>query len=451
MNEMPHSWLSYFVDPVLRAPTLGSMLMGLSAGLIGTIAVLRREALVGEALSHAAYPGLIAGMLVAGLLFPVTAGDDAYALAALVGGTVTALASIAAIHAMQKRLRIPADAALCFILAATFGIGVTLASHLQFTDAVAYRRSTVLLYGQAATMTDFHVLLYAILALVIALSLTLLYKEIQLITFDRPYALSLGIAVKSLEAFLFFLLTVAVIIGIRTVGVVLMSAMLIAPPVAARQFTDRLAPLLWLSAFLGLVAGFYGNYFSTEASQLLMTLYPDSRLTLPTGPMISLTAAVICLAALLFAPQRGLLGRLWRIARFRYSRLQENILKFIWHTPGHHTDLAALSDYLGARRLYLSLALRRLRSQGWLTKADNSQWHLTTDGEARAAKIVRLHRLWEVYLADYLGIGAERVHRSAEEMEHIITPSLERELTALLADPKVDPHHQPIPPPHARW
>jgi manganese/zinc/iron transport system permease protein len=445
------SLFAYFTDAVLRAPTLGCMLMGLSAGLVGAIAVLRKEALVGEALSHAAYPGLIVGLALAGMLPFVDADESISSLLALMGGTITSLVGIWIIHWLERSLRVPIDAALCFVLAATFGVGITLASHLQFTNASIYRRTLVLLYGQAATMTDFHVYLYGILALVVSSSIALFYKEIQLITFDREYALSLGVPVRAIEVLLFALIAITVIIGIRTVGVVLMSAMLIAPPVAARQFSDRLGILLLISASIGMLAAFGGNYLSVEISQYFSRLYPGSRLALPTGPMIALMAAFLCLTALLIAPQRGIVARGWRILRFRYSCLQENILKCIWRQPGHSASIRVLADYLGASHLALTLTVWRLTRQGWLVPHPQQQWHLTPDGEAKAAKIVRLHRLWEVYLADYLGIGAERVHRSAEEMEHIITPQLETALTQLLADPKQDPHHQPIPPAQVRW
>jgi manganese/zinc/iron transport system permease protein len=87
-----------------------------------------------------------------------------------------------------------------------------------------------------------------------------------------------------------------------------------------------------------------------------------------------------------------------------------------------------------------------MERQGWIKREKNDYYHLTKEGQQRAAKIVRLHRLWEVYLTNYLGMGGERVHRNAEDMEHILTPELERELTLLLKDPKQDPHQQPIPP-----
>lgn len=451
------SFMDYFSDAVLRAPTIASMLMGLTAGAVGTVAVLRREALIGEVLSHAAYPGLILGIALATLILPGSDGGVLRSLIALCGGFVTALLGIYAIHFLQEKLHIASDPALCSVLAATFGVGVTLASQLQFSNAAAYRETLTLLYGQAATMTDFHIALYGGLALLTFSVIILFYKEIQLIIFDRPFALSLGLPVAVIEGLLFFLIALTVIVGIRTIGVVLMSAMLIAPSVAARQFTHHLWMMLLLSALFGSVAGFLGNYLSVEGTLLLSQLFPRQRLSLPTGAMIALTATLACLLALLLAPERGLLVRVWRIMRFRRRCLEENILKYIWHSPEHTATAAALRSYLAMPRLMLSMALFKLKRQGWLYPSNapgmnkSDGWSLSGDGVLRAGRIVRLHRLWEVYLVNYLGVGAERVHCSAEEMEHIITPELEDELTVLLADPVMDPHHQPIPPKQVQW
>lgn len=439
---MSPEWLDFFTDPVLRAPTLGSMLMGLAAGLVGVIVYLRKESLLGETLSHAAFPGAIFGALAAGTL---ALNENLSTITILAGAGITALLSIYLIHCLETRLRIPSDSALCFILAATFGIGVAVASHIQFTHAGLYRRLLSLLYGQAATMTDFHVYLYGALAILILGLIFLFRKEIAISAFDRTYGKSLGIPIRFVEGLFFCLIVLAVIIGIRTVGVVLMSAMLIAPPVAARQFTHHLATMFGLAGLLGIVTGFAGNYFSVTSSYALAAAYPGSKLSLPTGPMIVLAGALICITALMFAPERGLLPRAWRIARFRYRRLCENILKCAWrYSSNGSVTVEDLKKHLSAGTIVLRIALSSLTRQGWLKKYNHS-WKLTKDGEARASRIVRLHRLWEVYLADYLGLGSERVHRSAEEMEHIITPQLEAALTQLLKDPQVDPHSQPIP------
>jgi len=437
----------YFTDPILRAPTIGSMLMCLAAGLVGVIVFLRKQSLIGEALSHAAYPGVIIGVIVAGI-FNLTASNG-YAISLLIisGAFITALLGMWMINAMVKHLNVRPDSALCFVLSAFFGIGLTLASQVQFVYSSLYQQIQVYLYGQAATMTDVHIQIYAALALVISITIALLYKEIQLITFDENYAISLGINTKPIDTLFFVLTVLAIVIGIRSVGVVLMSAMLIAPAIAARQFTNKLYIMLILAGLFGLISGFLGNYFSEEGTSYLIAQYPDVRLSLPTGPMIVMVAATICIFSLFFAPERGLFVRVIRIAKFRYRCNCENILKAIWRlSPRTSVSFDDLCSYQAASKLYLRVILQSLSFSGWVSKNKNNTYILTHDGKLRAAKIVRLHRLWEVYLADYLGVGAERVHRNAEEMEHIITPELERELTLLLDDPKEDPHKQPIPP-----
>lgn len=435
--------LEYFTDPVLRAPTLGSMLMGLAAGLIGVVAYLRKESLVGETLSHAAFPGAIIGILISGFF---DFSEESSTFFMLAGACLTGIATIYLIHWLETKVRVPSDAALCFTLAATFGAGITLASHVQFTQTALYRRTLALLYGQAATMTDFHVLLYGGLALLIIAALTVFSKEIQLVAFDRTYATTLGLPVRFIEALFFFLVVLTVVVGIRTVGIVLMSAMLIAPAVAARQFSHHLTRVFALSGLFGLCAGFAGNYFSLSLTNALAAAYPSAKLAIPTGPAIVLSIAAFCLFALIFAPGRGLLSRAGRILFFRYRCLCENILKFLWKlSPEAGNTVSNLSRFLNAASFMIHIALYDLTRHGWIEYSSKGIWRLTDGGKIRAAKIVRLHRLWEVYLADYLGMGAERVHCNAEEMEHIITPDLEEALTKLLKDPKVDPHQQPIP------
>ncbi len=440
------SLFSFFIDPILRAPTLGCMLMCLAASLMGVIVFLRKQSLIGEALSHAAYPGVILGVLVAGMLSVHESQELHLSILALSGAFITALGGLWTIQFLEKRMRVPSDAALCFVLSTFFGVGLTLTSDVQFTFTSLYKQALTYLYGQAATMTDIHIAIYGILAFIVIVTIFLFYKELQVMTFDRQYAKSLGIHVRSIDMLLFILVALAVIIGIRSVGVVLMSAMLIAPAVAARQFTNRLSILLLLAAFFGMLSGFLGNYFSVQLTELLAETYPAARIILPTGPMIVLVATTLCIGALLFAPERGLLVRLWRIARFRYLCICENILKAIWRIdPQATVSLEQIAKYQTMSYFYLKFLLWRMVQNGWIERKKDRFYHLTIDGQYRAAKIVRLHRLWEVYLANYLGMGGERVHRNAEEMEHILTPELEHELTLLLKDPKQDPHQQPIP------
>ncbi|MCC5832249.1 MAG: metal ABC transporter permease [Chlamydiales bacterium] len=424
-------WIEFFTDPVLRAPTIGSMLMSLTASLVGVIVFVRKRSLLGEALSHAAYPGVTAAVVCAG----VFSFDENFSFLILIGAAFSSLLGFFLIDFLVKRLRVPDDASLCFVLAFFFGIGITIASWAQNRYTNYFRLIQTYLYGQAATMTDIHILIYGGLVVLVATSLLLVYKEILALSFDRSFAEASGMATKPIRILFIFLLVSAVVIGIRSVGVVLMSAMLIAPAAAARQFTNRLSRMFLLSGLFGLVSGYFGTYLSVKIPSV------------PTGPMIVLVAGVIALYALLFAPERGLLIRYWRALRFRTLQMQENLLKLLWRMSrqGEETLIVeAIALGQGYSVFRIRLLLIRLRLRGWVKKS-GPNYQLTVQGIKRGGQIVRLHRLWEAYLVNALGLGVERVHKSAEEMEHILTPELERKLTKLLDDPKHDPHQQPIP------
>lgn len=438
--------LIYFTDPVLRGPTIGCMLMCFAASLVGVIVFLKKQSLLGESLSHAAYPGVVFGAICAGALSLSEDEDSLVVALIMLGAFFSSLIGLFTINFLERKLKVRSDAALCFVLSSFFGIGITLASHVQFAYTSFYRKAQVYLYGQAATMTDVHIAIYGGLSLVILLVIMLIYKELQTIIFDRLYARSAGIPTQIIDFVVYTLIVLAVVVGIRSVGVILMSAMLIAPAVAARQYTNKLSFMLVLAAFFGVLSGFLGNYFSAETREWLSLAYPTMRLSLPTGPLIILVASLICLVSLLFAPEKGLIIRLFRMARFRYYCLCENILKAIWRFDQAKVHFDDIAKYQSISTLYLRFILKQLVRNGWINRVKPDYYSLTIEGKQWAAQIVRLHRLWEVYLADYLGVGIERVHYSAEEMEHIITPELEGELTLLLKDPKRDPHHQPIPP-----
>ncbi len=443
---MGESIFSYFTDSVLRGPMFGSIFICCAAALIGVLVFLRKESLIGEALSHAAYPGLIAGVFFCGLLFGDDAENPLINFAVLLGALVTSLAGLQLIHFLEKRCRVKQDAALCFVLSYFFGVGILLSSQMQFSFSNLYRQAQVYFYGQAATMTDFHAYMFFFIALAIALILYTLRKEFEVYLFDANFAKSIGVSSQKMQWLLCLLAALAIVVGIRAVGVVMMSAMMIAPAVAARQCTDSFSRMCLYASFIGVVSGAVGTYGANEASILLKAHYPGARLTLPTGPLIVLTASLICLLALLFSPSRGALTRFWRLKKFRKSCLNENILKAVWRrgeekecSPKDFQGLFSVSSFT-LRRVF-----RGLFKSGYLSEGERGSYFLTEKGVERAKKIVRLHRLWELYLADYIGIGVERVHANAEEMEHILTPELEAELDALLKRPKFDPHHQPIP------
>ncbi len=425
------TFLDYFTDPILRSPTIGCMLMCMAASLTGVILFFQRRLMVSESISHAAYPGGVAGILVLSLFGP--AMEEYSFLAALVGALVSSWIGLKAISLLERKVKIKSDSALTFALAVFFGIGILLASWLQEVQPMWISQANILLFGQAATLTDLHIAIYGALT-VIAISLIIVFfRPIQAILFDRGFSKSIGIKTRMIERFLFWLLLFSIVAGIRSVGVILMSGMLIAPAIAARQFSNRLKTIFCLAAFFGAMSGWLGNVLAVEIA------ISYERVHLPTGPVIVLVGTAFALLGMLFSPKRGVFFRLIRIGAFRLRCLEENILKRIW-MKGNLTRQDLKRSFSSSLRFVLF----RLIRQGWV-KESNGQLMLTTDGTLKAARVVRLHRLWELYLTQQLGVQAERVHRNAEEMEHILTSEFEARLTKLLLNPKQDPHKQPIP------
>ena len=422
------NFLDYFTDPILRAPTLGCILMCTAASLMGAVLFFQRRLMVSESISHAAYPGAVLGVLALSFFGPQF--EEYSFLAVLVGATLTSCLGLKAISYLERRRKIKSDPALCFTLAIFFGIGILLASWLQESAPMWVSQVNSLLYGQAATLTDMHIAIYGALAFACTSFIIFGFRPLQTLLFDRGFAKSIGIRI--VERFLFWLLLLSIVAGIRSVGVILMSGMLIAPVIAARQFSNRLQTVFILSALFGAFSGLTGNVLSVE-----IALRYD-QIHIPTGPMIVLVGSTLALFSMLFSPKRGVFFRLARLALFRLRCIEENVMKGIWKK--------GRIDRSEMKRLYpnSAFALFQLINHGWVFK-DGGDFCLTEDGRIKAGAIVRLHRLWELYLTEQLGCHAERVHHCAEEMEHILTPELEERLTKVLADPKCDPHQQPIP------
>ncbi|MBS0654261.1 MAG: metal ABC transporter permease [Verrucomicrobia bacterium] len=436
----------YFTDPVLAAPTIGCMLMSMIAAVVGALAFLQRQSLVGEMLSHACYPGVIISLLVLQLFFPFSS-DSSILLATLVGAALSCVFGMYLTNLLQHRFRVSSDAALCVVLSSFFGVGLLVLSALQLSFPTLHRQLQSYLFGQAATMTQGNVYIYALLAIVIVFSLLLFYRQIKMVIFDPQFAQVVGVNIRYTQFLLISLVVLAVVIGIRTIGVVLMSAMLIFPSCSARQWTDHLLRLLLLSSLFGLVCGFCGVYFSHTMS--FMWLQDGRFISFPTGPMIVLAGGAVFLFSSLFAPRSGLLLRLGRQISFWSKCQQENLLKMIWKLSEKEKrqefsfeELKANFQVSSCRLWFL---LFSLRSRGWLRRRKSKTYELTASGMYWGRKIVRLHRIWEVYLVTYCGVAKDRVHPSAEEMEHIITREIEEELSFVLHNPKLDPHKQPIP------
>lgn len=281
-------------DYTLRTVALGTAVLGLVSGTLGAFAFLRRQSLIGDAISHAALPGVVLAFMLTGIKGPAVL---------MAGAAAAGIAGVLLVIAITRNTRIKQDAALGIILSVFFGFGLMLLTFLQRDPNARQAGLNHFLFGQAATLLGGDVLMMAIFGGAALLLLALFWKEFKLLSFDRDFGASLGFPMPMLEVGITLLLVVAIVIGLQAVGVVLMSAMIVAPAAAARQWTDRLGLMVVLSGLFGAAAGVTGTAISGLASGL------------STGPVIVLCISGIAAFSLLFGGSRGIVWawlRRWR-------------------------------------------------------------------------------------------------------------------------------------------
>jgi manganese/zinc/iron transport system permease protein len=274
---------------------IGTSLLGIAAGLVGTFAVLRRRSLVGDAVAHAALPGLCLAFLIAGKSVPNL----------LLGALATGLLCVVAIAAVARWTRIKEDAAIGIGLTVFFGAGVALLSYIQKHPNDDPAGLNSYLWGTTGSMLAEDAALILGLTLLTLVVTLLLYKEFRLTAFDPEFARGQGWPTLLLDLALLGLIVIVVVIGLRSVGVLLVSAVLIVPAAAARFWTDRLSVMMIVSAGIGLLMGAGGTQFSVLSG-------------LATGPVIVLTGTLLLAISTLLAPRHGVIARL--VAHYRFRR-----------------------------------------------------------------------------------------------------------------------------------
>ena len=265
---------------------LGTALLGLASGIAGTFAVLRKESLIGDGLSHAALPGVVIAFLLTGI-------KDIEVL--ITGAALSSITAAWLITITVENSKIKFDGALATILSAFFGLGMVLLTYLQSLNNAGQAGLSKFIFGQAATILARDVYITSAAALIIIVLTALFWKELKLISFDVEYAKTLQIPVTFTLILYRALLIMTIIIGIQSVGAILISSLLIAPAVGARQWTNKLGTMCILAGFFGMISAIGGTIWSTSVQKL------------PTGPAIIVILSVIVLLSLIFAPNRGIL------------------------------------------------------------------------------------------------------------------------------------------------
>lgn len=437
-------------DPNFQWVLSGSILLGISGGVIGSFALLRKRSLIGDVLAHAALPGIC-------LAFLITGSKDLLGL--IIGAALTGFLGTRCVDWITRYSRIKEDTAQAMVLSVFFGFGVVLLTAIQNTGAGNQAGLNDFLFGQSAAMTGRDVRVMATVAVMLLIGVALFYKEFKLICFDPGFAEGVGLPRRIIDAILMALIVMTVVIGLQAVGVVLMAALLITPGVAARYWTDRLPIMILLAGLFGAGSGALGTVASALGPRLA------------TGPLIVLSATAFFVISLLAAPKYGLIAQLIRFLRLRRIVGEENLLRDIYEqyelkvgqTEVADDDFLAqgieLNELTATRdeRSFRQLVshAKALERRG-LLRIDRAGEHrictLTQKGLEKAWDVVHRHRLWEMFLMHEAELKSDHVHRDADDIEHFLTDELVASLEELLKVhnrvPRLLPSVHPLDEPH---
>ncbi len=415
-----------FQDLSILYVVIGIVLLGIGSAYVGTYSFLDKKALLGDAISHAVLPGICLGFILAGEKNPIYIVTGAF----ISGGIATFLTSW-----LKRNTKLSEDAIIASILSVFFGFGIVLLTMIQKGGNPEMAGLNHFIFGNAIAIVEKDLWVYGGLALVIILTLTIYQKEFNLLVFNPDYGKAIGYPMDRIRFGFNILMILSVVIGIQAIGVVLMAALLITPGAAARFWTNNLSKLLILSALFAVISGIAGTYISFIMPQM------------PTGPWVVVSLSLIALISILFAPKKGTISRFFSRNKYLKKTHKEHLLKALYKNQELHEPpltIEKIYELYPYQIKEIKDSIDELFKNGLILK-NQSIISLTDFGISEAKRVVRLHRLWETYLTEYMNIAPDHVHDSAEKLEHIITPELEAQLERRLNYPQLDPHQENIP------
>ena len=416
------------MDPIFLKVVVGTTLLASSSAVVGTFSYLKGQSLVGDAIAHALLPGVVLAFML---------GDGRNPAYLIFGALVSGLIAHYGIEFIQNRTKLKSDTAVSLVLSTFFGFGIMLMSVVQQRGQGQQAGLERYLLGKAAAITMLDVYTFSALALVLLLGVALFYKGFQLMTFNEDFAHAIGLPVGLIRVTFTVLTVLAVTIGIQTVGVVLMAALLITPAAAARAWTKSLPQMIVLAAVFSAISAILGTLISSAITKM------------PTGPWIVIILGLIGFTSLFIAPEKGWLFKRKRALENRSKTNRENIMKLMYRQEekcgtGNKLSIPQILSIRAMREDALRVGLKDLKKRLWIIEHIEG-FTLTDLGRIEGRRVVRLHRLWELYLTERLGMAPDHIHPQAETMEHVITPEIEALLIKELGVPERDPHESLIP------
>ena len=359
-----------FSDYTLRNVALGTLLLGLGCGAVGSFMTLRRQSLIGDAIAHATLPGVAIAYLI-------TSSKDPTLL--LIGAAIAGVLGIGSITLIVRNTKIDSDGANGIILSLFFGFGLLLLTYIQKLPKSSQAGLDRFIFGQAATIVAKDVMVIAIVQFIVLVTLILFFKELKSSTFDPACMTVMGFNQKTVDVIFSILLVATIVVGLQTVGVILISALLVAPAAAARQWTHSLKVMVILSSLFSGIAGMTGSLISALT------------LDLSTGPMIVLVLTLFVIISFLFGSKRGLVNKKIEQIR-RHKKFDQNkILLALENLAEGHEDekemyhssntIALMVD----QRHGVKKMLKQLSLKGLLLADEQNSYTLSEKGKIHIA------------------------------------------------------------------
>ncbi len=364
-----------FSDYTARTILLGAASLGIVSGVVGSYAVLRKQSLVGDVMSHAALPGIVLAFIIMGVKEQ---------LPIFIGAALSAVLAVFLINLVTSNSRIKTDSAMGMALSVFFGLGLVLLTYAQKMPDANQAGLDKFLFGQAEALVEKDVLVIGVTGLFALLVVGLFWKEFKLLCFDPDFGGTMGFSMKSLDLLVTAVIVSAIVIGLQTVGVVLMSSMLIAPAVAARQWTGSMGLMVILAALVAAVSGVTGVALSAGFENV------------PTGPAVIVCVSVIAFFSVLFSPN-GFFTLRFKEARSRREIKKDYVLKALHDLALEHDDpgyahserLLALGSEKGFN---VRKSLSQLQAAGYVERVGEEDWRLTPGGIHEIGKLSPLEK-----------------------------------------------------------
>lgn len=417
-----------FTDANINNVLLGTILLGFTCGIVGVLVVLNKKALIVDAVSHSILPGICVGFMLSGVKNPVYL---------ILGGMVAGAISVFLIDWITSVSRIKKDASIAVVLSFMFSIGVILLSIIQDSGNSNQSGLADFLFGKAATIVEDDLYVFGFMSLLVITIIPVFYQHFKIALFDPSFAHTIGLKKSHIQILISTLIIISTAIGIQTVGIVLMSALIITPASSAFFWTNNFRNSIFLSGIFAVLSSITGVFIS-YLSPLM-----------PTGPWIIVSLSSIALFSAFLSP-RGMVTKRLKTIKNKNKMISDNVLKYLYrigeknNTTTKGRTFTEIKNFRSIDTNELKTGLKILKNKNWVIKAGH-YWMLSETGTKEAKRIIRVHRLWELYMQKFMLIQSDHVHESAETIEHIMTPELEKELLKRLGKPTVDPHQQNIP------